>query len=56
MNLDNCFEMLSTSIINSSTFFGSIIFNLSQIRNKLLTSPLEPFAMYKKTNKLFVRL
>ena len=54
MNLDNCFEIFSPSIINSCIFLLSIYSNRSQILNKLLTSPQEPLLMYKNfTNCLF---
>lgn len=47
MNFDSCLEISSISLINSSTVFLSIKFNLSQILNKLLTSPIGPFEIYK---------
>ena len=54
MNLDNCLEIFSLSIINSCIFLLSIYSNRSQILNKLLTSPQEPLLMYKNlTNCLF---
>ena len=45
--------MSSTSKIKLFTISFSKIFNSSQILSKLLTSPLEPFEMYKnRTNCL----
>jgi len=54
MNFDNCFEIFPISIIIFCVFSFSKYFKRSQIFIKLLTSPLDPFAIYKNfTNCLF---